>query len=179
MTVIHDFQESLKYSQSNSAKPWWEIVYRKAFKDFHSMMSVDQDGWAQRGGIDRVITLVSGKTLTVDEKVRRKDYGDILLEYVSNSKTGAKGWVEKSQGCDYLAYAFEESQRCYLFPFQELQRAWGNKSEEWIDNGVHRKIGFRIVKAVNRGYETWSVCVPLENIMNAIQESMCISWGFE
>jgi hypothetical protein len=35
---------------------------------------------AQRGGIDRILTLECGRTYTVDEKVRMEDWPDILLE---------------------------------------------------------------------------------------------------
>ena len=59
---------------------WWTDVYRGAFPDLLSMTNVRKDGWAQRGGIDRVLTLSSGKTITVDEKVREKVWPDILLE---------------------------------------------------------------------------------------------------
>lgn len=48
----HDFQESLDWSKSQSEAPWWEKIYRQAFPNFQSMTCVNQDGWAQRGGID-------------------------------------------------------------------------------------------------------------------------------
>lgn len=50
------------------------------------MVSVRDDGWAQRGGIDRVITLACGRTIKIDEKVRKEDWPDILLERWSDEQ---------------------------------------------------------------------------------------------
>jgi hypothetical protein len=65
--TIHDFQERLDFSHAYADAPWWRDVYRAAFPGFATWVSVREDGWAQRGGIDRVITLKSGRTITVDE----------------------------------------------------------------------------------------------------------------
>jgi len=59
--TVHDFNESLAFSQSCADAPWWIDVYRTAFPGLVSAVSVRKDGWAQRGGIDRVLTLKSGK----------------------------------------------------------------------------------------------------------------------
>src|SRR5690606_6534418 len=121
--VVHSFRESLERSNGYVDAPWWGEVYARAFPGFTSMMSVREDGWAQRGGIDRVITLKSGKTLTVDEKVREKSWGDILLERWSDERRGTPGWIQKDLACDYIAYAFAPDRRCYLLPFMQLRRA--------------------------------------------------------
>ena len=55
-----------------------KLFFRKAFPTMVSAVSVRNDGWAQRGGIDRVITLPCGRVFTVDEKVRTTDWSDIL-----------------------------------------------------------------------------------------------------
>jgi len=69
----HDFYASLALSESFANAPWWMDIYRKAFPTLISAVSVRSDGWAQRGGIDRVITLACGRTYTIDEKVRTND----------------------------------------------------------------------------------------------------------
>lgn len=38
-----------------------------------SAVAVEHDGWAQRGGIDLLLTLACGRTYTVDEKIRTED----------------------------------------------------------------------------------------------------------
>ena len=176
MTIVHDFEESLDFSESYTDAPWWEEVYRQAFPSMVSMTAVRQDGWAQRGGIDRVIILRSSKTLSIDEKVRRKDRPDILLEYLSNDQTGALGWVAKDLATDYIAYAFIPSQRCYLLPFATLRCAWKEHAAEWIALGKAGDDGFRICPAKNPAYTTFSVAVPIPQLMAALTDAMVIDW---
>ena len=75
--MIHDFKTSLALSHEHANAPWWEEIYQQAFPNMQGHMSVRDDGWAQRGGIDRVIVLASGKVLTVDEKVRSEVWPEI------------------------------------------------------------------------------------------------------
>lgn len=170
MTKIHDFQESLAKSQAQADAPWWLDVYRLAFPDLVSAVSVRDDGWAQRGGIDRVLTLRSGKTLTVDEKVREKDWPDILLEYWSDQERCILGWVAKDLACDFIAYAFVPSETCYLFPFPTLRRVWRLNHRAWVND-------YREVKARNRGYTTVSVAVPTDILLAALGDAMKVVWG--
>ena len=156
-------------SQEQADAPWWIDVYREAFPDLASTVCVRNDGWAQRGGIDRVITLNSGKTLTVDEKVRDKDYPDILLEYWSSKEHKTPGWVAKDLACDFIAYAFIPSATCYLLPFQTLRRAWRKHHKEWVNT-------YYKAEAKNKGYTTISVCVPIEILMASLNDAMKVKW---
>jgi len=183
ISLPHDFQESLAKSRAQEDAPWWPHVYRTAFPDLISMPSVRQDGWAQRGGIDRVLTLASGKTLTVDEKVRHKDYGDVLLEFWSvwrgsypKGKGEKAGWVALDLSCDFIAYAIVPTQRCLLLPFTTLRRAWRKHHREWVQLGQRETEGFYISKAENRGYQTISVCVPEERLLAALRDAMVVTW---
>lgn len=167
--MIHVFKDSLALSQQYADAPWWLDIYMKAFPDLASCVCVREDGWAQRGGIDRVLTLNSGKTLTVDEKVREKDWPDILLEYWSDKKRRIPGWVAKNLACDFIAYAFVPSKICYLFPFQTLRRTWRLRGRDWVKK-------YKCVEAQNEGYVTISVAVPTEILIAGIADSMAISW---
>ncbi|KKL71604.1 hypothetical protein LCGC14_2093270 [marine sediment metagenome] len=174
----------MAFSEGYADAPWWEKIYRQAFPSMASMTYVKQDGWAQRGGIDRVITLRSGKGLWIDEKVRSEDRPDILLEYRSNDRTGALGWVAKDLATDYIAYAFIPSQRCYLLPFATLRRAWKEHAAEWIKLGELGRSshwregeGFYECRARNEGYWTISVAVPIPQLMAALTDAMVINWG--
>ncbi len=165
----HNFDDSLAKSKAQADAPWWGAVYREAFPDMAAMVNVRDDGWAQRGGIDRVITLASARTLNIDEKVRDKDWGDILLEYWSDRDRRIKGWVAKSLACDFIAYAFVPSQTCYLLDFQLLRRAWRNNRLAWVHD-------FKKVEAANNGYTTVSVAVPTEILIAAIGDATKIVW---
>ncbi len=165
----HNFANSLALSNQYAEAHWWRAVYVEAFPDLESMVSVRDDGWAQRGGIDRVLTLGCGKTLTVDEKVRSKDRNDILLEYWSDEARKSKGWIEKALACDFIAYAFIPSQRCYLLPFQTLRRAWQSNAHIWVEQ--HEE-----VRAENEGYTTVGVAVPIPILMDSLNNAMLVTW---
>lgn len=169
MTVatIHDFRERLAFSEAASSEPFWDAVYRKAFPNLVNHMQTLGPTASQRSGVDRVLHLANGRTLYIDEKKREKEYPDILLEYVSNDRSGAPGWIEKDLAIDYLAYAFMPSQRCYLYPWLLLRRAWLNYGKQW-------KADYRKVKAQNDTYATWSVAVPIPELRKAISQSMII-----
>lgn len=172
--TAHSFTDSLGESRAWSDAPWWGEVYRNFFHNFESMTCVRNDGWAQRGGIDRVITLSSGKCISVDEKVRSKDYGDILLEYWSDKGRKVPGWVAKDLACDFIAYAAIPTQRCYLLPFLTLRKAWRANGKRWVN--TYRVVDAHNVRNGNR-WVTRSVAVPTDVLLKAINNAMLTQWG--
>lgn len=174
--TVHDFNEQLAWSHSQADQPWWAEVYRKAFHNLATMTLVRNNGWAQQGGIDRLLTLTSGRCLTVDEKVRRHDYGDILLERWSDRDRRKAGWVQKDLACDYIAYAFSLTGRCYLLPFPTLRSAWRQFGEQWIFNAELELDGFRFVEAQNRSYVTQCVAVPTSTLLDAMRSVMIVEF---
>lgn len=174
---MHRFEESLALSHAQEDADWWPVVYGKAFPGHLTAVSVRNDGWAQRGGIDRVITLKSGKTVTVDEKVRYASYGDIALETWSNFEKKIPGWIQKDLACDFIAYAFVPDERCYLFSFPVLRRAWLENGAEWLRNAREAIGGFRFVDAQNPNYVTRSVAVPISDLLDAMSQAQVIDWG--
>jgi hypothetical protein len=167
---MHDFMTSLKKSHSYENAPWWDKVYRMSFPGLATTYSVREDGWAQRGGIDRIIVLKSGKTITVDEKIREKDWGDILLERWSDEKRKSPGWIQKNLACDYIAYAFVPSQKCYLFPFLQLRKAWLTNGVEWIKK-------YNEVRAENKGYITVSIPIPIPELLLSVSQASIVNWS--
>lgn len=168
--MIHDFCDQLKYSELASDEPFWDAIYRKAFPNMVNHMVCYGSTQSQRLGVDRVIHLSSGRTLYVDEKKRKREYNDILLEYVSISTTGAPGWVEKDLQIDYLAYAFMESRRVYLFDWLMLRRAWLHYKTEWLKKYIR-------IEADNGTYKTYSIAVPIEIVRSAVKGASIIQLG--
>lgn len=164
---VHDFRASLAIAEGFTDASWWTDLYRKAFPSMLSAVSVRNDGWAQRGGIDRVITLACGRVFTVDEKVRTNDWPDILLERWSDEERAKPGWIQKPLACDFIAYAFAPSRRCYLLPVAPLQRAWRLNGRHWIDRYGERH-------AFNPGYRSSNVPVPIKALMDAITAAMVL-----
>lgn len=175
--TVHNFHESLEKSHAQENAPFWREVYSRAFPGLASLVSVRKDGWAQRGGIDRVITLASGRVVTVDEKVRSKSYGDIILERWSSRERKVPGWVQKDLACDYIAYAFIPDARCYLLPFLSLRAAWLKNGREWIDWAKSNEGGYRIVLAKNEGYTTESIAIPIPDLLSALQQAQIVEWA--
>jgi len=165
---MHDFKAQLEYSEQASCEPFWGKIYHKAFPSLVNHMPCAGDTKSQRMGIDRVLFLANGQTLYVDEKKRRADYNDILLEYISVDTTNAPGWIEKDLAIDYLAYAFMESQRVYLFPWHMLRRAWNNYKTKWINEYKPP------IVAQNNGYKTISVAVPIMTLKKAVSTATTI-----
>lgn len=179
--MTHNFYESLAASHAAEDLPLWAECYKKAFPSMVAMVNHRQDGPHQRAGIDRSIVLANSKHITIDEKVRFRNkrtgkvYDDIAIEYLSNDKTGAPGWVCKPLLCDYIAYAIAPLGKCYLLPVAQLQAAW-EKHSNWILN----KSGFQIIKARNitptGQYDTVSVCMSPEYVLRLINSAMQIKF---
>ena len=172
--TVHSFAASLNESQRHADAPWWEQAYRAAFPDLEACVSVRSDGWAQRGGIDRKLVLASGRHVTIDEKVRTVDRQDFALEYWSDHARRVPGWVAKDLACDYIAYAFVPSGRCYLLPFHELRRAWRANRREWVRAYRDPKRHIAHNRENGRGWETHFVPVPIPVVMEALADAMLV-----
>jgi hypothetical protein len=171
----HSFEESLAMSHAASDLPFWRTVYTKAFPTMAAMIDHRQDGEHQRAGIDRSIILANSKQILIDEKVRGRNkktgkvYDDIALEYWSDEGRKTPGWVCKPLRADLIAYAIAPLGRCFLLPVIPLQRAWKQYGDEWREN-------FFEVRAVNKGYTTVSVGVPVDILFPAIGRQFRISF---
>jgi len=166
--MINDFKKDLEFSHKAEDLKMWQEIYSTAFPGC-STKNNRADGELQRHGIDRTVVLSSGKAIYVDEKVRRKDYGDILLEYISNDKYNTPGWVCKPLFCDYIAYAILPRKECYLLPVPQLQKAWEDNKQNWLK--------FKKIVAENKNYNTISVGVPIPKLFTAIGKTLRISFG--
>lgn len=167
MSAVHDFTESLAASHRASDLPIWEEIYRKSFPDFLAMADHRQDGEHQRAGIDRSVILENSKQILIDEKIRWKPYPDIAVEFLSNDRTGAPGWACKPLRADYIAYAIAPLGMCYMLPVIQLQQAWARKGSLWKQTCF-------IVKALNRGYTTYSAAVPVAELFAEIGRALRI-----
>lgn len=68
-------------------------------------------GWSvNRGSACREYDVLLSKgelTYKIEEKIRRHDYGDLLLEIIQDVPSGNPGWFAETR-CDYLVYAVVE-----------------------------------------------------------------------
>lgn len=195
--MIRDFGEELRFSHSLSDAPWWETVYRRAFVDFRAMVDLREDGWHQRAGRDRAVVLSTGRALYIDEKGRREDWPDVLIEVWSQYPKGPRraayprtpgaveGWSRKPLDCDYLAYAFVQSEICYLFPYLGIRQAVHDNAQKWIEQAKtnfalresgQRASGITWIHAQNKRYDTISFGIPPRVLWEAVSGSLTVSW---
>lgn len=186
--TIHGFDQQLGYSHAQADAPYWREVYRQAFPDMVHLLDLRHDGWHQRAGRDRAVILSSGRSVFVDEKVRSKDYDDILIEVWSAYPltghrpygpvvTAAPGWGVKPLDCDFLAYAFEQARTCYLLPFLGIRAAWAKHGRMWIGKATAKEDGFNWVEARNRTYKTISIAVPVETLHSCVADALTVCWA--
>jgi hypothetical protein len=172
---INDFEKDLKFSEEAGCENFWQSIYQKSFPDMISAFPTLGKCQGQMLGIDRVIQLKSGKTIYIDEKKRREVWGDISLEYKSNSNSDKNnGWMNKDLLIDYLAYAFMPIKTVYLFNWLLLRKVWLDNGAEWMQKAKNKKNGFRIVPAQNYGYTTLSIAVPIPILLEKLQTTMIV-----
>jgi hypothetical protein len=88
----------------------------------------------QKKGTDVHLYLhaVGGKPVVAQEKIRRHDYGDVLLEYLSANTTGDPGWALKVPAqARVVLYGIAPSRRALLFPYTSLVLATRDNLELW------------------------------------------------
>jgi len=185
--TVHGFDERLAYSHDQADAPYWPEVYRQAFPDMVHSLDLRHDGWHQRAGRDRAIILTSGRSVFIDEKVRSEAYDDILVEVWSRYPPGGSkpyrqvataepGWGVKPLDCDFLAYAFEPSRTCFLFPFLGIRAAWAKHGSMWRGKATSNEGGFRWIVARNQRYNTISIAVPTRILQECVNDALTVCW---
>lgn len=158
--MINDFKTDLEYSEDDKV---FDDFYKKMFPNLKSI-DFCEDLDTQFKGIDKIITFKNGGIVTIDEKKRRVDYGDILLELYSNYQTKRRGWLFTAQ-CDYIAYAIMPSKTVYLLPSLLLKTAWIKNKEEWLKK-------HKIINANNETYTTRCIAIPTDELLLAVNQQM-------
>jgi len=189
-SIVHDFRERLEHSQSLSDEPRWLAFYKRLWPEAIYVIRIDADCKQQRWGIDREILLPSGRRITVDEKKRDRDYGDILLEewsigqyQIPNDKTsylGDKpGWaVDPTKQCDFVAYAIMPSNKCYLLPFELLRQAMMANMARWKTLRINGHPAYP-KDALNRSYVTRNLAVTWKELKQGLCQQMLRGFGDE
>jgi hypothetical protein len=155
---------------SNEAK-LTEFINAQYYQIFPHLDKIEIviDKEQQKKGIDKFLILKSGKRISIDEKIRRKDYGDILLEEYSDFDRKVAGWLNKDKYTDYISYVVLPAEKIYLFPFLNLQLAWLKNYKNWLKQYGRRS-------AENNGWTTTNIPIPTEVLLNEI--STCIVHKF-
>jgi hypothetical protein len=84
------------------------------------------------GNADKMITKKDGTVIYVEEKVREKDYGDFLIEILSNVELKTPGWIEKDNCVsEYLIYFIKPTKIAYVMKFKDIQSEWRKHKSLW------------------------------------------------
>lgn len=160
---LNEFFTDLSYSLEKTEDDSINGFYLKIFPGI-SEIEFCKDMARQKKGIDKVIHFESGYQVTIDEKKRRKDYGDILLELWSVKEKQKRGWLFTAQ-CDYITYILLESKKMYLLPVLLLKKAWQKNRVLWQNQ-------YALKEARNPGYTTVNIPIPTEVLMEAMKNEI-------
>ena len=175
--VVHNFADSLEWSQDLSNEPAWAEFYKRLFPDLVTSVRIDCDCELQRHGVDRILHFGNGMQLTVDEKNRWKKYKDVLLERWSDYDRRTPGWtIDDGKICDYIAYVIHPHSLCYFMPYPILRMAFTTHWEEWQAE-FERKTGYEYRFAPNkfngRSWKTANIPVEWDIVKAALCQQMC------
>lgn len=159
----NNFNLDLEYSLEERENDLFDSFYYRVFPGLESIHFAD-DIETQRKGIDKILHFKSGYIVTVDEKKRRKDYGDILLELWSVWERRKRGWLYTCK-CDYIVYAIMPSRKVYLLPTLLLKKAWLKNQIKWGKE-------YKEITACNEGYVTKNIAIPTEVLLEELSCEM-------
>jgi hypothetical protein len=141
----------------------FDNFYHRIFPDL-VRIEIVTDIALQKKGIDKILYLDNGQKIAVDEKKRRSNYGDILIELWSVYEHKIKGWLFTSH-CHYIVYAIMPIRKAYLLPTILLRQAWRHNEHEWREQ-------YHEIKAINPTYTTISIAIPPDILLPAIQKEI-------
>lgn len=152
---MNDYTKDREYEVEN--QELCDAFYNVIFEDLlENIKRVENKTWQFRG-VDTVITLKDGKRVLIDEKVRRTDYGDFVVELLSNEGTGRKGWAY-NYWPDYILYVLAKQRKAYLVP-QLLLSLLVRYDKEYL-------AGCKEIKAENEGYVTASKVILFDKLFS-------------
>jgi hypothetical protein len=160
---INDFNEDLKYANDKTDSYLIDSFYFSKFPELKNIEFV-KDKETQLKGIDKILTFENGKQITIDEKKRRADYGDILLEIWKHRELKKLGWLLTCQ-CDYISYIIMPTTKIYLLPSLLLKCAWESNKEVW-------KRRYNMKYSLNMGYTTQNIAIPVNILLEAIKNEI-------
>lgn len=171
LMVTKLFEEALAATLSEEVLQPIRLVLQERFLDVKNIHQSNEK--EDRQGIDFWVEQSNGKMITVDCKIRTKDYaylGDdsLAIETWSNVEKFKRGWSrDPTKKSDYILWYWLDSHRHVLFPFPLLCKV---VVENWIRWGAiyklsHQKTAF---KDSNEIYHSECIFVPRLEILRKI-----------
>jgi hypothetical protein len=152
---INEFNTDLEYAAKDSL---FTNFYSNFFTGIKTIKFVE-DLETQKKGIDKIITFNNGHIITIDEKKRRKDYNDILIEIYKNKGLKRKGWLYYTEA-DFIAYGMEDTKRVFLINTLRLQELYYMNEEKWLS--------YKPLYSYNPGYVTENRAISIKELKYCI-----------
>ena len=160
-----DFYQDVIFSLRKDLAERLDLFYFKYFPDLTNIEKIN-DEIRQKQGIDKILHFKNGDSKNLEEKIRDKDYGDVLLEEYSNYEGKKLGWILKDQVSDYLVYIILPKNRLYMLDYHKLKGLFLDNYHLWL-----QKYGRRFGKTYQNGkllYETSNIAIPAKELSEAI-----------
>lgn len=151
------FTHDLRFANSQESAGFFDAIYYRHVSGLCRIRRYDADMAKQRRGIDVELDIDDGSVVYIDEKYRRKYYGDILVEVRHEHINGhcTPGWITKGLDIDHVSYGIKPERTCYFLPYANLRHCWQLNGENWL-----RKYGER--RSDNGQYVTVNCPIPTE-----------------
>lgn len=183
MCKINNYSNDMKYADSEEMKLKADNLIRQKLCFMGPIMRIDsiKDKTMQYAGIDKLILFSNGKTLKLEEKIRRIDYGDLLVEIIADNnfasydyntnvfestKPRGVGWGMKDYSSDLLFYFIEKEEKGFIFSWKKFQAIFKGFLPIWYELALNKKEGFSLKVAKNKGYDTINIAIPKEAFFN-------------
>jgi hypothetical protein len=151
--MTHNFYNDLLFEKRSKAK--YEKAIKKFFPSVLTWVEIT-DLAEQKKGIDYLVKL-PGELVKVQFKIRKKNYGDLLVEWKSinnNTSASTAGWIEADdQQEDILIYIVPN--HFYCLDYKKLHNSWLVNKDSWINS-------YKLPPASNPNYQTFNVGIPIE-----------------
>lgn len=184
MTESYDFNERLAMSQGVAHSLDVGDILMSCISG--ALKVTQADTRDDRNGTDWWVEHASGNKISVDAKIRTKDYwtlrreDDLALEVwsikarVSRDSTRSDdnrvvGWtLNENKRTDYILWFWLDSQRFCLMPFHMLCRVFQRHNRAWYDDYEHCEQFTPRTKGATDGYFSECVFVPRHEVWAAI-----------
>jgi GNAT superfamily N-acetyltransferase len=137
--IIHTFDTSDDWASRRGNEDWVLRAYLYWFpwnaEDGLCTAEIVTDAARNRSGIDRELTFDSGMSIGVEEKYRRHNFGDLLLERWADEARQVPGWADRDLQCAFLAVFFADDHDGILLPWRPIRNAWRRHRDEWWSLG--------------------------------------------
>jgi hypothetical protein len=144
---MNNYNEQLNRSLSENDKKWWGHFF-PTYK-----INWDVSLQDEYNGIDCVIN-----NKKIQLKLRESYWHDILIEF--SHTNGEKGWINKSQHCEYIVFGWREKDFIYIFEWDILKRFWEEKQVY-----LFKKYGKKSIHgAVNKDKITFNFSIPFTEL---------------